>query len=567
MDDTANSNQNTPQTPDPVLPVEPIVSPPEAVTAPPPPSSSFVTPPISDANMPSDASHGPKSHKKLYAGLIVLLLMIALPVALFLSQQSQDIRQRASTYSDSTTSCGGDGQDACVEIGAPGAGSAMTCDNGLVEQGGKCVLATNSQNTSCSGAGQPPCTTSTGQQSCDSGLVLSGSTCVTATSSDLDFACGGDSQDFCVSPGIGGVQTTCDTGHIVQDGKCVAEGCGGIGGLDPCRVSSNGVSYPYCDSGYVLNSYGECQVPTSCGGDQQDSCTWGGVDICATGYVPVNGTCVLSAYYSEHNIFGTEADSIITITNIDPTQVVCSADTTCTAPIGGCIAVHSCDGLDSNGHCTVSSPDVRTSSVNAQSEANSSCKCVQVDVLDGNSGSCENGHINGDYSTLDGFATVCPDSSANCSSVASPGPSGVTPPPPPGSNPPPPPPGSPVAQCVNVKVYKVNGDITSATNWTRLTSQEMSALAPSDIIYVTTQGTSSNGATVTRARIRVNSNTWTLQNETINKKPKASSTEADEYYVIYTIPAGMTTFTIGSEVYSQQFDTNTNPSDGNAGWR
>lgn len=94
----------------------------------------------------------------------------------------------------------------------------------------------------------------------------------------------------------------------------------------------------------------------------------------------------------------------------------------CTSPAGGCIAVHHCDQLQSNGECTVLNPDVRTGTVNAQEEANQTCKCVQVDVLNGENGSCVNGHINEDWTTLIGAAVVCPDSSANCS-PSSPNPS------------------------------------------------------------------------------------------------------------------------------------------------
>lgn len=98
--------------------------------------------------------------------------------------------------------------------------------------------------------------------------------------------------------------------------------------------------------------------------------------------------------------------------------------TNCTSPPGGCIAIHHCNEIASNGECTVLTPTVTTGNVNAQEEANSSCQCVQVDVLTGGSGSCDNGHINGDWSTLIGASIVCPDASANC---GTPEPSPTTP--------------------------------------------------------------------------------------------------------------------------------------------
>jgi len=83
--------------------------------------------------------------------------------------------------------------------------------------------------------------------------------------------------------------------------------------------------------------------------------------------------------------------------------------TVCTSPGGGCIAIHTCDQLDSNGHCTVLNPQVTTGTVNAQQIANQTCKCVQVDVLNGQNNSCVNGHINGDPSTLIGNSNICPN--------------------------------------------------------------------------------------------------------------------------------------------------------------
>lgn len=92
-----------------------------------------------------------------------------------------------------------------------------------------------------------------------------------------------------------------------------------------------------------------------------------------------------------------------------PTSGGACNGTSCTAPGGGCIAIHDCDSLDSNGHCTELNPQVTTSPVDAQQTANNLCKCVQVDVLNGQNNSCTNGHINGDISTLIGSSTVCPN--------------------------------------------------------------------------------------------------------------------------------------------------------------
>lgn len=127
-----------------------------------------------------------------------------------------------------------------------------------------------------------------------------------------------------------------------------------------------------------------------------------------------------------------------------PVTVAGCTNHNCTSPDGGCIAIHRCDQIGTNGECTVLNPDVVTGPVNAQEEANSSCQCVQVDVLTGGSGSCENGHINGDWSTLIGSSIVCPEASANCSP-----PPGGTPPPAESPTPSPTPSASPITYFCN----------------------------------------------------------------------------------------------------------------------
>lgn len=160
----------------------------------------------------------------------------------------------------------------------------------------------------------------------------------------------------------------------------------------------------------------------------------------------------------------------------------------------------------------------------------------------------------------------------------SPGPNPTpTPTPPPGASPTPPvptptpqatPTPSLVAACSSVKIYRVTGSVTNPASWQLLTSAQLTTLRPGDVIYVTTLGTVANGAAITRARIRVNSSVWTDSNQTTLLKPKALSTDPNEYYILYTIPSdGTINFNVGAEVYSPQFDDNTNPSDTGKGWR
>lgn len=121
-----------------------------------------------------------------------------------------------------------------------------------------------------------------------------------------------------------------------------------------------------------------------------------------------------------------------------------------------------------------------------------------------------------------------------------------TPAPSPTPSPTPPPVG---AQCVAVKIYTVTGDINDPQSWVLLTNAELAQLQPGNIIYVTTLGTVSNGI-IDKARIRVNSSVWSVDNETTLKKP-----QSDEFYISYTIPSdGTTNFSFGAEIHEANTD-------------
>jgi hypothetical protein len=114
----------------------------------------------------------------------------------------------------------------------------------------------------------------------------------------------------------------------------------------------------------------------------------------------------------------------------------------CTSDSNSCISVHHCDEIASNGECTVLHPDVKPkgSSVNAQAEANSSCKCVQVDVVKDQGTSCSTGHIEGDHSRLIGAVVVCPNNGCSTPTPTNPP---TNPPTTPPTNPPTNPPTTP----------------------------------------------------------------------------------------------------------------------------
>lgn len=105
------------------------------------------------------------------------------------------------------------------------------------------------------------------------------------------------------------------------------------------------------------------------------------------------------------------------------------------------------------------------------------------------------------------------------------------------------------AQCVDLRVYQVTGTISDPASWQQVTPGELSSLQPGDVIYITTLGATPSG-TFDRARIRVNSDVWTIANETTLKKPGS-----DEFYITYTIPSdGTVNFSFGAEVHEQTLD-------------
>ena len=220
------------------------------------------------------------------------------------------------------------------------------------------------------------------------------------------------------------VNSECKSGYVCSNGSCT---------MNPLVCKSNSD----CKSGYVCSS-GSCKMdPLAC--KYQSDCKSGYVcsngsctmnplvcksnSDCKATYICSKGSCIMNPLSCKSN---TDCKSGVCtngacsdgsglgggLSTPPPTGTQCTGNN-CSAPTGGCIAVHSCDQLDSNGHCTVTSPRVTTSSVDAQAEANRLCKCVQVDVLNGNNNSCTNGHCNATScdGTLIDHRQVCPNTS------------------------------------------------------------------------------------------------------------------------------------------------------------
>jgi len=109
-----------------------------------------------------------------------------------------------------------------------------------------------------------------------------------------------------------------------------------------------------------------------------------------------------------------------------------------------------------------------------------------------------------------------------------------TPSPTPTITPTPPPIG---AACLDVKTYN--------TNFVLLSSSELSKLIPGDIVRFAVAGTTTQGG-FDKARFTING---TLQPEVTAQKPGS-----DEFYIEYTIPAGITNFTVSAEIHHTSLD-------------
>ena len=127
--------------------------------------------------------------------------------------------------------CGGEGQRPCnVWERVP------SCNDGLVEKNGKCVL-----NTPCGGEGQRPCKVWERVPSCNSGLMEKNGKCA------LNTPCGGEGQRPCK---VWERVPSCNSGLVEKNGKCALNTpCGGEG-QRPCKVWER---VPSCNSGLVEN--------------------------------------------------------------------------------------------------------------------------------------------------------------------------------------------------------------------------------------------------------------------------------------------------------------------------
>ncbi len=176
----------------------------------------------------------------------------------------------------------------------------------------------------------------------------------------------------------------------------------------------------------------------------------------------------------------------------------------CNANAAGGYSVRqcTCSGLLSNGRCTSSNGTCRDAGASACIPDNF-CGSMQLDII---------------YQNQEAGIAIARNGNGVCTT-----PPAITPTaPPPGPTPTPTPP--PAGQCVRIKVYKG----TVAVNPTTLKAGDAVTLAVA-------------GTNATRGRIRVNGAAFV---ETTTKNASG------EFTVPFTIPAGVTSFTIEAEVFT-----------------
>lgn len=96
----------------------------------------------------------------------------------------------------------------------------------------------------------------------------------------------------------------------------------------------------------------------------------------------------------------------------------------------------------------------------------------------------------------------------------------------------------PAAQCVDVKAY--------TTEWQLLEASDLALLQPGDVVRLTVRGSTTSGV-FDKARFTINGD---RRAEVTGKRP-----QTEEFFDEYTVPEGVTSFSVDAEVHHQGLDT------------
>ena len=189
-------------------------------------------------------------------------------------------------------------------------------------------------------------------------------------------------------------------------------------------------------------------------------------------------------------------------------------------------ARYKCDGINLSAGCQDNGVSLDASVGKSYPVGNLTCGTVQIDV------GCKN--ASGTWGSVKFLSK-----SAATACAPPPPPPGTTPPTAPPPPPTPTPPGStptppPTAQCLNIQAFD--------TSWNKLSSTDLSNLKPGDKVRFTVAGQASSGK-FDKARFKVNG---VQRPEVTGKRPGT-----EEYFDEYTIPEGITTFSIGAQIHHE----------------
>lgn len=188
---------------------------------------------------------------------------------------------------------------------------------------------------------------------------------------------------------------------------------------------------------------------------------------------------------------------------------------------GNCVVIYCPNGLGADGKCNLNDTGAW--------QKFGSCSSLWNSLGEGQCGQVDTVNESNVYCNAEGVCESKIVNRTDCSKTPTkPSPSTPTPTP----QPPTEPPSEPVtAACHEIKVYD--------TNWNQIT--DLSTLKAGDTIRFTVSGQTTSG-TIDMARFRVNSPAWRAA--VTQKRPGTQ-----EFYDEYTIPEGVTSFTVNAQLH------------------
>jgi hypothetical protein len=454
---------------------------------------------------------------KIIATILGLLLLVGgIGAGVVLVQQRQLFQQKAATQAE----CGG--TCSCVNTsgyptitsgtctaGAGGSACGCKCPSGSVVSSNNCQMTklecTPGQTSSCAYCGTKTCNSSGSWGSCiGQGVCSPGSTSTSGCTGGGTKTCNNSCQwESC----IGG--TTVTKKYKCSGTTCVEDDANGTYTSSNCDNACTSSNYPckVCSGSTCVSSgntpctknLNQCETDTEC---SERTCSGkgpsGGTMDCSTREA-CSGTGKIP--HSDIKCTGTYAICCETLPAGSTDQcagVGCSGNTcTATTKVSPCYVDHY--------WCKIRSPDGCSSNLIESGVQSSSfskdCGTEQMDIYCPTCGAGANPSTGGKYlsKTYD----------SDCGGG-----------------------GELNAQCQAIKVYD--------TSWNQLTAAQLSNLTAGSVIRFAVSGTATSG-TFDKAQFTVNG---TALSETTTKKPGT-----EEFYSEYTIPDGITSFTITGKVH------------------